>query len=130
VKLSPPLSERERQLLAFTPEAVAEAVRSRRIAEGLSTYGLAVRLRVDSRTVRNYELARLSPVTARMLSYAYDGEDTVELWRARAMLAERALRQVTEAVATYRGGVRLELAEREHRAANGNGRWPDSNGAS
>jgi transcriptional regulator with XRE-family HTH domain len=107
-----PLSARERRELTYSPDAVAVALLGRRLAEGLTQPALAERLRVTDGTVRNWELGAMPVVSARMLSYVYAETGAAELWRVRALHAEAALRQMTEALGVYRGHVRQELAER------------------
>jgi transcriptional regulator with XRE-family HTH domain len=107
-----PLSTREQRELIFSPDAVALALRGRRVAEGLSMTALGARLRVDGQTVGHWERGGMPATAARMLSYVYAEATREELWRVRALTAETALRRMTEALAIYRGEVRAELAER------------------
>lgn len=114
-----PLSQRERRDLAYSPDAIGLALMSRRVAEGISQGELARRIRVTDGTIGNWEKGLMPVTSARVLSYVYAEAGHEELWRQRALLAEAALRQITEAMSTYRGGVRVELAERESGRRNG-----------
>jgi transcriptional regulator with XRE-family HTH domain len=111
-----PLSRRELRELPYSPEAIGLALHSRRVAEGYSRAALARRVRVTEGTIHNWERGRMPVAAARLLSYVYAEGGHDELWRIRALAAEDALRQVTEAIVRYRSGVRGEAQERANGA--------------
>lgn len=111
-----PLSHGERDQLSYEPAAVGRALAARRISEGLSAVALARLVRVDAVTVRNWERGGMSLSSARLLSYTFSEGPAAELWHVRALLAEAALRRMTETLGIYRGEVRAELAERRNGA--------------
>jgi len=59
-------------------------------------------LNVNGTTIRNWENGAVPVVACRILSWLLEDEAATELWRERAMLAERALKDVQMSMAEYR----------------------------
>lgn len=108
-----PASARELRELAYSPEAVALALHSRRVAEGETRMNLARRIRVTEGTIHNWEQGKMPIASARLLSYIYEAKGAEELWRERALAAEAALKAMQDGMTSYR--VALRRIQREQR---------------
>jgi hypothetical protein len=68
----------------------------------MSAEELGRMLNVNGTTIRNWENGAVPVVACRILSWLLEDDASTELWRERAMLAERALKDVQTSMAEYR----------------------------
>jgi transcriptional regulator with XRE-family HTH domain len=97
-----PITLTEQKHLQYSPKAVAGALHARRLALGLSAEELGRELNVNGTTIRNWESGAVPVVACRILSWLFADDQSTELWRERAMLAEAALKDVQRSMVEYR----------------------------
>lgn len=109
---------------AITPEEEAgyrvtrvqlgRLLRTRRVAMGISQRAMAEQLKVDRRTLGLWEKGEVSVELIRLFNYILGEESSMaEMWRKRALLAEAALKDITESIIEYRKGQRDYLPVRK-----------------
>lgn len=93
---------------------------ARRVALGLSSEQLGRMLNVNGTTIRNWEAGAVPVVACRILSWLFAEDDsTSELWKARALQAESALRDVRRAMGEYRDAESRRRIEAQQLDAKG-----------
>lgn len=88
--------------MRYSPKAIAGVLKARRLAMELSQEELGRMLNVNGATIRNWENGAVPVVACRILSWLFEEDGRIELWKERAMLAEAALKDVQSSVIAYR----------------------------
>lgn len=109
-----PITLEEEAGYKISRQQLGRLLRTRRVSEGISQRAMAEQLKIDRRTLGLWEKGEVSVELIRLLNYILGDETSMaNMWRRRALLAEAALKDVTEAIIEYRRGHRDHLSVRK-----------------
>lgn len=99
------LNDQELARLRYSPKAIGKIIKAKRLAMGLSQKAACEAIGVSDRTVYEWERGNLNSNAVRLVNWLLSGQgDSVSnMWQQRALVAEAALREVTEVLVEYRG---------------------------
>ena len=115
-----PMTDEEMISMRWSPKGIGAAILAKRVSMGISQGTLATYCNVDRRTIREWEHGNFPITTARIFNWLFTSNTTTELeqWRARALAAEAAMKDIRAAMGEYRAHVSVSLSElRDERAA-------------
>lgn len=103
-----PMSPGQQAKLKGQQKTLGRMIRNRRETQGISKIELGEILNIARDTVHRWERGMIDPNTTKLVMWLFDGGqiDEVEMWRARAFIAEAAVRDVMRALSEYNGALK------------------------